>query len=124
MRETVLLFHFSDKDRRNRLVRALLPMRMKIKEISKEDYGKPVGYLAGNVDILPGQPHAAEEELSDELMVMAGLSGHRVDQVLRAMRKSGVLVAHKAVLTPSNQTWNVYQLFEEIHLEHERMAGK
>lgn len=42
MRETILLFNFSDGDRKKKLLRALLPLRMKVKEIAVEEYGKPL----------------------------------------------------------------------------------
>ncbi|MEY8393043.1 DUF3783 domain-containing protein [Lachnospiraceae bacterium 45-W7] len=121
MRETILLFHFTDKDKRNRLTRALLPLRMKIKEFTIEDYGKPVGYLAGMKELEPEGTLVEGEELPGELLVMAGLGNERIDQVLRAIRKSGLSVPYKAILTASNQNWNVWELYEEIKTEHERM---
>lgn len=122
MRETILLFQFSDKDRRNRLTRALLPLRMKIKEIPLEDYGKPVGCLAGMRDLEPEGEIYEGEQLSGEFLVMAGLGSSRMDQVLRAIRKAGLSVPYKAVLTASNQNWNVWKLFAEIKEEHEHMS--
>ena len=123
MRETILLFHFTDKDRRNRLTRALLPLRMKIKEIPLEDYGKPVGYLAGIKELETEEAACEGEDLSGEFLVMAGLGSDRIDQVLRAVRKSGISVPYKAVLTGENQKWDVWKLFEEIKAEHERMSS-
>ena len=122
MRETILLFHFTDTDQRNRLVRALFPLRMKIKEISREDYGNPVGYLAGNKELVPEKELVTGDEISGQMLVMAGLSSGRVDQVLRALRKARIFVPYKAVLTTANQSWNVWELFEEIKKEHEKMS--
>ncbi len=144
MRETILLFHFTDKDRRNKLMRALLPLRMKVKEISSDDYGRQMGYLAGMKEFAPereqdaaeqlqteGQPQMEDisaqnpsQEFPGEMMVMAGLGGGRIDQVLRAVRKSGISVPYKAVLTEANQKWNAWELFAEIKKEHETMNGK
>ncbi len=122
MRETILLFHFSDKDRRNKLTRALLPLGMKIREVVREDYLQPAGYLAGNKEILPVDEIYTGEELAGEMILMAGLSNSRVDGVLKAIRKSGIgPVPYKAVLTPANQEWNVIKLFQEIKSEHEQM---
>ena len=90
MKATILLFHFSDKDRRNKLTRALLPLRMKIREVSREDYLQPVGYLAGKKDIPPLDETYDGEELEGEMLLMAGLLGPQVDQVLKAVRKSGI----------------------------------
>ncbi len=125
MRETILLFHFSDKDRKNRLNRALLPLRMKIREVAKEDYLQPVGYLAGKKEISPLKESYQGEELEGEMILMAGLSGGQVDMVLKAIRKSGVgPIPYKAVLTASNQEWNVLKLFQEIKAEHEQMESE
>ncbi len=121
MREIILIAACSDKDRRNKLTRALLPLRIRLKEISKEDYGKPIGFLAGLKELDPGELVWTGEELSGELLVMAGLSSQRVDQVLKAIRKSGLSIPYKAVLTASNQGWNVWELFQEIKKEHEQM---
>lgn len=122
MRETILLFHFSDKDRRNKLTRALLPLRMKIREVAREDYLQPVGYLAGNKDIAPVDEKYDGEELDGEMILMAGLSSFQVDQALKAVRKSGLgPIPYKAVLTSANQNWNVPKLFQEIKSEHEQM---
>ena len=88
MRETILLFHFSDKDRRNKLTRALLPLGMKIREVAREDYLQPAGYLAGNKEILPVDETYTGEELAGEMILMAGLSNSRVDGVLKANPES------------------------------------
>ena len=59
------------------------------------------------------------------MLVMAGISGARMDMVLRALRKSGVgPIPYKAAMTPTNQYWNPLQLFKEIKEEHEKMHGK
>lgn len=122
MKETILLFHFSNKDRRNKLTRALLPLRMKIREVAREDYLQPVGYLAGEKEIAPVEEIYMGEELEGEMILMAGLSSGQVDMVLKAIHKSGIgPVPYKAVLTASNQEWNAVKLFEEIRSEHEQM---
>lgn len=123
MREAILLFHFTGMDRRNKLMRALLPLRLRIKEIAEEDFGKPIGYLAGNRDIDSLEDAGRKQEVPGEMLVMAGLSGQRIDQVLKAIRKSGISIPYKAVLTASNQNWNAGELYEELKKEHERMAG-
>ena len=124
MKEAILLVHFTDRARRNQLVKALLPLRLPLKEIPQEDYGKRIGYLAGVKELGAEETQSLGEELSGELLVMAGLSGQRMDQVLRSFRKSGIYIPYKAVLTPSNQNWNVWELFEEIKKEHEKMSGR
>lgn len=122
MREVILLFNFNDREKRNKVTRALFPLRIKIKEIEKKDYLNPMGYLAGNKELAGVEEVYTGEELEGEMLVMAGLSSIRMDQVLKALRKSGAgSIPYKASLTPINQHWNVVKLFEEIKEEHERM---
>lgn len=123
MKEAILLVHFTDPARRSRLIKGLLPMRIPLKVIPEEDYGKRIGYLAGMKELGSDDTEGKRAELTGELLVMAGLSGHRVDEVLRGIRKSGIYIPYKAVLTPSNQIWNVWELFEEVRKEHEKMNG-
>ncbi len=122
MKETILLFHFSDREKRNKVARALFPLKLKIKEVEKKDYLQPIGYLAGNKEIASVGEEYSGEELEGEMLVMAGLSSVRIDMVLKAIRKSGAgSIPYKASLTPTNQYWNAVQLFQEIQEEHEKM---
>ncbi len=137
MKEIIMLFQFDDKGRKSKLMRALLPLRIKIKEVPNKDYGKPMGYLAGVKEYVQEDENGSLQEvgthqeemvnevyarLSGEMLVMAGLTGNRVDQVLGAIRKAGLSIPYKAVLTPSNQAWDAWKLFAEIKEEHETMA--
>lgn len=125
MRETILLFHFTDRQKRNKVVSALVPLKLKIKEIEKKDYLQPIGFLAGSKDISPVEEEYDGDELEGEMLLMAGISGARMDMVLRALRKSGVgPIPYKAAMTPTNQHWNPVQLFAEIKEEHEKMHQK
>lgn len=125
MRETVLLFHFSDREKRNKVVRALFPLQLKIKEVEKREYLQPIGYLAGSKEISPAVEEYEGEELEGEMLVMAGISGTKMDLILTALRKSGVgNIPYKASMTPTNQYWTPVQLFKEIKEEHEKMHGK
>ena len=89
MRETILLFHFTDREKRNKIAGVLFPLKLKIKEVEKQDYLQPLGFMAGNKDIPPVEEEYEGEELEAEMLVMAGISGPRMDMVLKAIRKSG-----------------------------------
>ena len=62
------------------------------------------------------------EELQKEMMVFAGIPNQKLDQILFMMRKNGVKrVDYKAILTETNKTWTIPELYEEISKEHEQM---
>ena len=72
-------------------------------------------------------PEAVREpadSLEGELLVFAGFFGGTLDRVLAALRKKGLRIPYKAVLTASNQDWTVRQLHREIQAEHAAMTGK
>ena len=64
----------------------------------------------------------AGKAFPDELLVMAGLSSHQMNQLLQGFRRKKIPpVELKAVLTASNGGWNAYQLRDELKREHEAM---
>ena len=75
MREMVLLFHLPDRAKRRMVEMALLPLKVRLKYVSYEEYNQPLGVLAGNKD-LPGVPGVYEgEELPDSFFVFSSLNG-------------------------------------------------
>ncbi len=155
MKETVLLFNITSRESRLKIGKALLPMNITVKAVTSEDYSQSIGYLAGmkdmerrNKDIENNkdlenneaeptsleskttEPTASEanisyNDLAGEMIVMAGLSGARMEQVLQALRKAGVLKSClKAVLTDTNRFWNAFKLYEELKSEYDTMHNK
>ncbi|NLL75821.1 MAG: DUF3783 domain-containing protein [Clostridiales bacterium] len=125
MKPTVLLYNFQDKIRKDQIKRILLVQHLAIKEIPKEEYSNPIGFYAGVKEIAASEDKYEGEELGDEMMVFAGLTGEQIDNVLAAFRKNKLQrVNCKAVLTPINQFWNAIHLFEELKREHEAFQKK
>ena len=104
MRESILLFHISDKEVKKKVERALLPLRVRLRHITLKDYSQPLGVLAGLPDMTPSEEIYDGEELSDTMIVFCGLSNQKLDQALLALKKSGAgPFPYKAILTPTNQ---------------------
>lgn len=128
MTEKVLLYHFKGTDEAKRLQPVLLRMGIRVKMVEPEEYGVPLGILAGIKDFQPEEggktePEAGEEDFPEQMMVMCGLAGNRVDELLNRMKKGGVpRIALKAMLTPTNQFWNSRELYHELKMEHEAMS--
>ena len=137
MRETVLLFNIKDKKRAQELQMICMSLRIRVRLIKKEEYFQTVGVSV--VDLLLfnangcarkcGIKEASEtdriyegEELADEMMVFAGVTGSHLDQILFMMRKKGMKrIDYKAVLTDTNSQWTVPELFKELEKEHAAM---
>lgn len=126
MKETVLLYNFTDRERVMKLKQALLPLGFRLRAVEKKDYLKPVGVLAGLKGM--GEDETAEydgAELEDEMVVMAGFTSAQIDAFIKALRKKGVgKINYKAVLTDVNKDWDSLELYREIKEEHELMNKK
>ena len=72
MKPTVLLYNFTDSKRKMKVQQALMPLGFRLRAVTKEEYGLPVGVLAGvkglNEDVLKeaGQAIEAVEETQKE----------------------------------------------------------
>lgn len=130
MKETILLFQF-DKERTAQIRRALMPLKIRVKNVRPEEYCQKIGYLAGNREIPKAEGVQTPENvlqiggIEQEMLVMAWLTSHQVDQVLTALRKQGIgRIDYKAVVTPYNQSWDCKTLYEELKREHEAFVGR
>lgn len=81
-----------------------------------------MGYLAGVKELVPCGEVYTGDDFEKEMMVMAGLTSKQVDTVILALRKTGAgRIDYKAVLTPTNQSWNALTLYGELAKEHAKM---
>ena len=137
--ERVLLYQLRGTEAAKKLQPVLLQMGIRIKCVEPEEYGLPIGVLAGlekapeesqksptptGNEALPAENEASSVEISAPMMVMCGFSGSRVDAFLQQMRRAGVpRIALKAMLTPTNRYWTSRELFRELQKEHEMMQS-
>ena len=121
MKEQVLLFHFEDSDRLNAVRKAMLPTHIPCTVIDAAACDQPLGTFVG----LPvaEMPEAPSAELTEEVLVLCGLSDAGIQLVLAALRKAGLYIPYKAMLTPTNKDWTVGQLFAELYEEHQAMMA-
>ncbi|WPC40132.1 DUF3783 domain-containing protein [Clostridium sp. JS66] len=121
MKPTILLFNITDKTRYDGVIKAALPLKIKIKKVEREEYLQPIGYLVGKKDIDPALEKYEGSELGDEMLLLSDIAGTKLNQLLLSLKKSAVRINLKAVLTESNQKWNTIQLYEELTKEHEAL---
>lgn len=122
MKETVLLYNFSD-ERLQKIRRALLPLKIRIKTVGIDEYSQPLGFLAGINGIEPTSEKYSGEGFSDELMLICGLNQMKLQSLLNALYKNGVgKIDLKAMLTPTNISWNSTRLYAAVKADHEEMS--
>ena len=79
---------------------------------------------AGEDGRRPDDPNVPDD-LDDEMLVMYGFTEDRLDEFLARMRRARTgHVALKAVITPTNSSWNGHELYAELKKEHEALSGR
>ena len=119
----MLLCYNLDK-RTDAMLRVLCQKQhIRFRAVKPEEYALPVGALAG----IPAKAEGGAEPGSFDapMLVMCHMLSTQLNAFLQGMRQDGVpRVALKAVLTPTNVTWNSVQLHDELAREHEAVQRK
>lgn len=118
-KEIVLLYRYEQIPNGERLLELLNQMKLEYRMIAEDQLGKTTGELVG-YRVTPVQPEQDEVPIPQvSAMVMGGLAGRRLDELLNAMSKAGVDLPIKMVVTQHNEGWRFGRLIEEVHQEHE-----
>ena len=102
-----------------------LAQRMHIRtvSVSPNDYQKSIGQLAGFPD--QTATHTSDgTSLDGSMLIFCDVKERHQNQILEKLRTMDVSITYKAILTPTNRHWTVFQLYDELHREHCAMAGK
>lgn len=119
--ETALLYNLQDSDSGRKLKMILLKMKIRIRKIEPSQYLRPVGALAGIRGLADTDEIYSGEPFTEPMLLLRGFTDSRLDLLLASMRKDGIQIPLKAVLTSENQTWNSLALYEELKKEHEAL---
>ncbi len=124
MREIALFYNFSE-DRLRKAKFALMPLKITVKSVDKEDFNQPVGYLAGIKDIAPAAEKFSGEGFNEEMLVMHNFTGKSMELMIKALVKHGVgRIPLKAVVTPTNKIWDSVTLYKVVKADHDEMTKK
>lgn len=123
MKKQILLYNIKDKKRAMDIGRVLMPLKIRIKNISPDEFAYPIGYLLGLEGYEASDTPAEDCFFEDEMMIMAGFTSYDIDQVIRGFHKRRIKgIPLKAIVTPHNQEWTSYKLYGDLKKEHEKMA--
>lgn len=118
---TILAYNLSP-ERAGRIRTLCAVQKLRLRLVEPEEFGLPVGAVAG---VLPAAEGAPVEPFSEEMLVLCQLSEEALQRFLVSFRKSGIApVSLKAVLTPTNALWNARALRDELKKEHAAMTGR
>ncbi|MFW6680279.1 DUF3783 domain-containing protein [Lacrimispora sp. AGF001] len=131
VKKEMVLYYCPEKDSQKgndsriaRLKAVLVRMGIRIKNITPEQTGQTIGYLA-DIEGFEEQSSGEYPIVEEEVLVMKNFSSRKIDELLMNLRRSGVSkIALKAVITDTNSKWSFYELYQELKKEHETMSGK
>ena len=123
-RETVLFYEPEGETQGALLKSVLVRMGVRIKNVSSEAVGQTIGCLLGRKGF-DARENPEAPALDEPVLVMDGFTDKRLEILLREMKKSGVSVPYKAIVTETNLGWLFHQLYDELAAEHQAMqCGK
>lgn len=136
----LILLHTDDAEKKKQITGLGRRMGISVKSLGQADLNRQVGALAGiqsagkavkktvkgsaeeNPEPAPGQERAPASYQLPEVMIFSGFPDGHLDEFLGAYRKEGIRpVPLKAVVTPYNFSWTLYQLVQELAREHMAM---
>ena len=124
MRPKVLLYHLDPDTETGRALRGvLLAQKIFTLTVTEAQAGETVGRLV-STNAAAHDAMAPEAPPQEEFMLLCDLGDRQLDRLLAAMRRAGVFVPYKAVLTEHNREWTLCQLIAEIVREHEAMKNR
>lgn len=119
----VLLYNLDNSERGRKIKFILVRMGVRIKNVKKEDYLKPIGALAGLAGVEAGDSVYDGPGFTEEMLVMKGFTGLQIDDMILRFRKERLdKINLKAVMTDTNKTWDSITLYENLKEEHEQMT--
>lgn len=119
MKEIILLYNVSDHSRLRRIKKALLNHNVVIQVIDQKDFMIPIFQLLVGKRNTTGLSSSGKS-FSEEMMILA-IQRDRLDSILLALKKEGIYIPYKAVVTSQNGWWNSVDLFNELKREHEHI---
>jgi len=126
MKEMILYYAPKPTPYVSKLKGVLVRMGIRIKNISPDQTGQRVGYLAGmpGFEAMDETASLQSPVIEEEMLVMKNCTSRRIDELLTNLRKANVpKIALKAIITEQNSQWPFYQLYEELKKEHAIMTA-
>lgn len=110
----------ADKLRHVRL--ACMRLSVMVQVVEDADLCQPLGALCGLTPKLTDAPSPAAP-FPGEMLIMAGLNRQQAERLLAALKQARVHLPLKAVLTPTNATWDCFRLYQELTAERAAIQG-
>jgi hypothetical protein len=118
---SLIMYHVNDENKKIQLEVLCMGLSIHTKELKPTDLNEQIGKLAGIKGTLP-QPTSISPIPAifsmPELILFSGIPSSKLDEFLQSYKSVGLTPTKlKAVVTPNNVRWTLYQLINELSQE-------
>ncbi|MDE7476627.1 MAG: DUF3783 domain-containing protein [Lachnospiraceae bacterium] len=132
MKETqksMIMYYVQDEKKKIQMEVLGMGMSIATKPLKPSDLNTQVGVLIGMKNITPIDPAQIEKVPAifcmPEIIIFSGIENKKLDEFLLSYKNIGLTPTKlKAVVTPKNVNWTLYQLIRELSSEREQIEGR
>ena len=118
MKPPAMLIYNIDEDKKKKLKRLAMRLKIRVREVKKEELGQTLSALCAEGEL--SAPEYLGEGFPEEMMLMAYFPQGMVNALLNGMRREQIpTIRLKAVLTEHNSLWTLLSLHDELEKEDE-----
>ena len=127
--KSMILYYVQDEKKKIQMEVLGMSMSIATKSLKPADLNTQVGELVGMKGFTASETAQAERAPAifcmPELLIFSGVSNKKLDEFLLSYRNVGLSPTKlKAVTTPKNIHWTLYQLIRELSAERAQMEKK
>lgn len=117
MNQTALvMYYIKDSRKEKQVIKLCRELQLRTRKIKSGDVNCTLGAMTGisGMPLKTGKKAPAGYELP-ELLVFSGMADKKLDEFLAEYRALGIEpISLKAIITPQNVTWSLYELTTEL----------
>ena len=127
-RKSMIMYYVQDEKKKIQMEVLGMSMSITTKQLKPSDLNTQVGTLIGVKNIALLDMSQAEKAPAifcmPEIIIFSGISDKMLDEFLFSYKKVGLTPTKlKAVVTPKNVNWTLYQLIRELSSERAQIEG-
>lgn len=122
-KKTALLYRI-DSEQTAIIEQIFSPMGISVKTVGESEYHQPLSMLVFGIG--KADEKIDGYDIDEPMMILHGLDRNMLDKAITALRKNDVIIALKAITTPTNLSWSSVKVFMNLKEECEsfKKGGK
>lgn len=114
--ERIVLFNTPDTDK---IAKIVTPMKIKVIIADTKKYNETLKEISSTSKTeKPSAENAFTGKIpAESLLLFCDIADKKIDKILFQLRKNNINIDFKAVLTPTNSSWNVLKLYLAMERE-------